>query len=176
MAEDLHESTSMLILNHVHRESVEEVATRRDIERRAINTALVAGVFLAAVAIALHAVGHPPWLMTILFVVTAFLLGTTAFLAVRVLFGSHTESVDNSREFREAAERILSSRKDETAQHKLREFVIDRAKEWEAVNRAVHDAVDDKADKLREAQQLLIFAVIGALLTIIVSIFYLAAT
>jgi hypothetical protein len=106
--------------------------------------------------------------------VTAFLLGSSAVPAVSVLFESQPEGIENAAEFREAAERILGSRKDGAARQKPGESVIDRARAWEDINRAVHEAIDDEAGKLREAQRLLVFAVIAALLTIIVSIFCLA--
>jgi hypothetical protein len=176
LEEDVYDSASRLVLDHVHRESVEELAARRDIDRRSIGTALVAGIFLAAIGIPLHAIGSPPWLLTILFVVTAFLLGATAFLSLRILFAREVEGIEDSREFREAAEAILSSGKGETARKKLQDFVIDRAKEWESVNRAVHREIGDKASRLHEAQRLLLFAVLASVVTVIVSIFYLAAT
>jgi hypothetical protein len=172
--DDVHKSTSRLILDHAHRENAEESAVWRDLDRKAQGTTAIAGIFLAALSLVVPALNTLPMLLSIVFAVAAFLLGATAIQSVRVLFVREVDSIEDSTEFREAAQDILCAPHNAIAKYKLRSFVIQRAQRWEQVNKGLHEANGEKADKLTLAQRLLISAIAVSLASAILSIFVLA--
>lgn len=160
LSEGLHKSAARLMLSYGQLEYADVYQNWRTIEGKAQGSVAIAGIFIGGVFALMQALGAMPMCALVFLVLVLWFLVAAVLCALRALFVTDCECLDDTSEVLKKARYVLDAASEDEGRRQIRTLVKDLSEAYARINSEVHRSNRQKAIWVHRSQTCLAVGIV----------------